>query len=175
MEFTSFQQWYISVLESIYYILESFQSLYMLRYVLEQYDDCGAFQRQLQKKFVAVLRTSRKSTSQSNVDRQTSLVVDRHVCRSTAKREKWPACPDRRIARPTSITKLPLTDLYLIFLCSANVHTLFVLSYFHTTNFRVFSRLERRSKTPSELSMGTPVFLPYSIICSLFRLLSCLV
>ena len=125
---------------------------------------------------IDILETRSCLSNQPKVDIRVKCRSRNIICRrSTAKREKRAACPDRLIPHPTSITKLSLADLCLIFLCSAIVYTLFVLSYFHTTNLSFFSRLERRSKTHSELCMGTSVFLPYSIICSLFRLLSCLV
>ena len=43
MDFTHFQPWYISVLIYIYYYIESIQSIYRFRYVLEKYGDFGTF------------------------------------------------------------------------------------------------------------------------------------
>ena len=79
-------------------------------------------------------------------------------------------------------TKLPLTDFDIIFMCFAIVldNTCFLI-FVHSQHkvFRVFSSLERRSKTPLKLCIVTLVFLPYFIyafyselLCSAFLCLN---
>ena len=75
----------------------------------------------------------------------------------------------------TLFTRLSLADFNLIFMCSAIV---LGKTHFHTFYFtqqiisRSFSSLERRSKTPSKICIGTSVFrLLY--LCKLFSYLLC--
>ena len=126
-----------------------------------------SFWRKRQKKLVAVHRTSQSQHSESNVDWQTSLIVDwqrsaRAVCLfMTDLKSKIP-----HIYIITHDRLWP--NIYVLCHCIEQN----MLFYFHTTKFRVFTSLERGSKTPSELCIRTPVFLTYSILCSALLCLS---
>ena len=107
-------------------------------------------------------------SNQTRVDVQSQTSIDRHLLSwidSEAHKARLGSQPTYSPSS-TSLTEIPLTDFNRIFISSAIVlgNTRFHTFIFSQQNiFRVFNSLERRSKTPSELCIRTPNFLPYSI------------
>ena len=107
-------------------------------------------------------------SNQSRVDIQSQTSIDIQLLSSFDSEARKVRLGSQPTYGPssTSFIRIPVADFNLIFMCSAIVlgNTRFHAFYFSQKNiFRVFSSLERRSKTHSELCIGTPVFLPYSI------------
>ena len=107
-------------------------------------------------------------SNKSSVDIQSQTSIGRHLLsliNSEARKVQLGSQPTYSPSS-TSLTEIPLTDFNRIFISSAIVlgNTRFHTFIFSQQNiFRVFNSLERRSKTPSELCIRTPNFLPYSI------------
>ena len=103
--------------------------------------------------------------SESTVDRWTLLLsIDSEACKARLGSQPTYGPSSR------SFTILPLVDFNLIFMCYAIVlgNTRFHTFYFTQQNIsRVCSSLERKSKTPSEICIGTLFCLLYSI-CAVY-------
>ena len=107
-------------------------------------------------------------SNQSKVDIQSQPSIDRQLLSLIDSEVRKAQLGSQSTYGPssTSLTRLPLAGFNLIFMCYAIVlgNTRLHTFYFtHQNIFRVFSSLERRSKAPSEICIGTPVFLPYYI------------
>ena len=115
-----------------------------------------------------IQRTSQSHHSKSTIDWQTHFVVV-----DAWERAKF--FKSNLSSKFHAITRLPLADFDIILMCSAIVldNTLSYFLLFIANIFRVFNILERRSKTHSELCIGTPLFSTYYIYAILFGLFSC--
>ena len=133
--------------------------------VLEIYGDFGGILKQ------KLVETRICPSNQSRVDIQSQPSIDGQLLSSIdseARKTRLGSQPTYRQS-PTIITEIPLTDFNLIFMCSSIVlgNTRFLFFHIFTANiFRVLISLERKSKTPSELCIGTPVFQLYSTCAS---------
>ena len=119
-------------------------------------------------------------SNQSTVDIHSQTSIDGQLLSSMARKTRIGSQPTYGWSS-TSFTRMSLADSNLICTCSAIVlgNTRFHTFYFLQQNiFRAFNSLERRSKTPSELCIGTPVFLPYYVYAfysdNCYVLLSCI-
>ena len=130
-------------------------------YVLEQYGNYGAFWSKRWKKLVVVQETT-QSRYLGRVSTNTGLLVSLNTA---ASRRDDMFKADLKCRYPHNY-KTVMADLYLIFMYYAIIlgnKRSFTFYYSQHTVLEFLVCLERRYKTPSEICIGTPVFLPYYI------------
>lgn len=158
MDFTSFQLWYLSVIECIYYafsLFRVFTSSYMFlsnAVIMEHFGDKDIKTR-------SYSQNQPESTSESKVDRQTSLVVDRQRSARAGRLFMTDLKPKFHI-----ITRLPLADFDQIFMCLAILlgYTHFLI-FIHLHKSLGFYKFEEKIQDSFRVLYETPVFLSYSI------------
>ena len=158
MDFTSFQPWYISVLESIYYYLESFRVFTgscMFQSNVLIMEHCRDKDRRNLQMFIEPAR----------VDIQSQPTIDIHIFSliDSDAREKADLFEADLKPKFHIFTRLPLADFNLIFMCSTiELSNTRFLSFYYSQH-KLLGFLVVWIQDSFRACIGTQLFSTYSI------------